>query len=559
MPKNLKIATFDVGQGESSLVVAQSSGFGPQYMRAMLIDGGLQGKVTDVNTAVIARLQAEGMVIDHTTANAPATRVNSVVISHFDADHSGGIVNLLAADNLCALCYLVTGNIDAAYGDYNPASPLHTVKAVIAALVYSALNGGYIVPGTANPAMTALLDLIKTRAVQYAALTDWYRAGIQAADDYLWGPGVQLYGYLVPTVQKISSVTRNTPDAFANNPADTAQMKNGIFESVFSQLRGYINPSLGAWQPHDYYTYGLYSRSMLADTGDDPQWTPALYPDIAAGKLMMSSQWIQVPGIARTRLKPAPGTELLWLDSPAVRIPSTAADPEAYVFSCDREIWNPVGHNQRIAMIGIDNNAASIGMIIRFGDFWFYSGGDLPAEGENYIAANIAASGILTVRGEPLPFPGRLAAFKCGHHGADTCTSNYFLNTLNPVAAVISCGWNNSYYHPSPPLLARLNGAAGLQRVFLTEMFSLARKRTELPVAGKAVVAGNTYFLPEVAGLNTNIYGDILIDVPEPGPGTQRGEYNVTYSYTADPVAEPVPAYHRFGVDYNEMSVVLHI
>ncbi len=558
MPKNLKIAAFDVGQGESALVIAQSTGFGQQYMRTMLIDGGLQGKVTDVNTAVIARLQAEGMVIDHATANTPAVRVNSVVISHFDADHSGGIVNLLAADNLCALCYLVTGNIDAAYGDYNPASHPNIVKAVIAALVYSALNGGYIVPGTPDPAMTALLDNIKTRAVQYAAVTGWYLAGKQAADDYLWGQGVQRYGYLIPTAQKISSVTRNTPDAFANNPADTAHMKDGIFESVFSQLRGYINPSLSAWQPGDYYTYGLYSRSMLVDTGHSI-WTPSLYPDIAAGKLMMSSRWIQVPGVARTRMKPNPGTELLWLDSPAVRIPSTAADPEAYVFSCDREIWNPVGPNQEIAMIGIDNNAASIGMIIRFEDFWFYTGGDLPAEGENHIAYNIAASGILTVRGEPLRFPGRLAAFKCGHHGAGTCTDNYFLNTLNPVAAVISCGWNNSYYHPSPYLLARLNGAAGLQRVFLTEMFSLARKRTELPVAGKAAVAGNTYFLPEVAGLNTNIYGDILIDVPEPGPGTQRGEYNVTYSYTADPVAEPVPANHRFGVDYNDLNVVLHI
>ena len=46
---------------------------------------------------------------------------------------------------------------------------------------------------------------------------------------------------------------------------------------------------------------------------------------------------------------------------------------------------------------------------------------------------------------------------KVGHHGSDTSTGNNLLKTLKPSLAIISVGKDNSYNHPSPKTLTRLN------------------------------------------------------------------------------------------------------
>lgn len=46
---------------------------------------------------------------------------------------------------------------------------------------------------------------------------------------------------------------------------------------------------------------------------------------------------------------------------------------------------------------------------------------------------------------------------KIGHHGSESSTSEDFLDSVNPSYAIISCGANNSYGHPAPSLLERLN------------------------------------------------------------------------------------------------------
>lgn len=43
-----------------------------------------------------------------------------------------------------------------------------------------------------------------------------------------------------------------------------------------------------------------------------------------------------------------------------------------------------------------------------------------------------------------------------GHHGSSSSTSSQFLNAVNPQYAVISCGKNNSYGHPTSEVLERL-------------------------------------------------------------------------------------------------------
>ena len=46
---------------------------------------------------------------------------------------------------------------------------------------------------------------------------------------------------------------------------------------------------------------------------------------------------------------------------------------------------------------------------------------------------------------------------KVGHHGSKTSTSAEFLNKVNPKYAIISCGVNNKYSHPSEETLEKLS------------------------------------------------------------------------------------------------------
>ena len=46
---------------------------------------------------------------------------------------------------------------------------------------------------------------------------------------------------------------------------------------------------------------------------------------------------------------------------------------------------------------------------------------------------------------------------KVGHHGSDTSSSLEFLKVVTPEEAIISCGVNNSYGHPSEEVVNRLN------------------------------------------------------------------------------------------------------
>ncbi|MCW3059845.1 MAG: hypothetical protein JWQ02_1666 [Capsulimonas sp.] len=46
---------------------------------------------------------------------------------------------------------------------------------------------------------------------------------------------------------------------------------------------------------------------------------------------------------------------------------------------------------------------------------------------------------------------------KCGHHGAANATSDAWLEQVHPKYAAISCSKTNSFGHPSPATLARLN------------------------------------------------------------------------------------------------------
>ena len=92
-----------------------------------------------------------------------------------------------------------------------------------------------------------------------------------------------------------------------------------------------------------------------------------------------------------------------------------------------------------------DTNNSSIGILLVHGNNRFLFLGDAEEEAERDILQNG-----LDVSAEVL---------KVAHHGSKTSTSWNLVNAVSPQYAVISCGENNSYGHPSAEVLNTLRAA----------------------------------------------------------------------------------------------------
>ncbi len=71
--------------------------------------------------------------------------------------------------------------------------------------------------------------------------------------------------------------------------------------------------------------------------------------------------------------------------------------------------------------------------------------GDVEGEGERMLTKQLQERGITQIH-----------VLKVAHHGSRYSTSKEFLEQIDPLLAVISCGEDNSYGHPHEELLARL-------------------------------------------------------------------------------------------------------
>ena len=87
-------------------------------------------------------------------------------------------------------------------------------------------------------------------------------------------------------------------------------------------------------------------------------------------------------------------------------------------------------------------NDDSIVLDVRYGDVSILLMGDVGASVEREII--------------PLLRPASTRILKVGHHGSRTSTSQVFLDAVRPHIAIISCGRGNTFGHPAPEVLQRL-------------------------------------------------------------------------------------------------------
>lgn len=107
---------------------------------------------------------------------------------------------------------------------------------------------------------------------------------------------------------------------------------------------------------------------------------------------------------------------------------------------------------------GENANVASLVLLLEYRHFTALLTGDVEGEGERELEAYL--------REHPEILGNRsLAVLKVAHHGSDSSTAESLLELLQPKAALISSGKNNSYGHPHREVVERLetSGAMILQ------------------------------------------------------------------------------------------------
>jgi hypothetical protein len=122
-----------------------------------------------------------------------------------------------------------------------------------------------------------------------------------------------------------------------------------------------------------------------------------------------------------------------------------------------------------------DENTQSIALLLEFvsnsqDTFKFFTAGDLYARQES----------ILVVKNPELE---NVHLLKISHHGSNTSTPQILLDKLKPLAVFISCGENNSYGHPHPSTLLKLQNAESVKYIYQT---TAGRNTT-----AKSIIAGH--------------------------------------------------------------------
>lgn len=105
----------------------------------------------------------------------------------------------------------------------------------------------------------------------------------------------------------------------------------------------------------------------------------------------------------------------------------------------------------KIPLEPFDENAASVVLLLRYGDFSFLDAADVTGGGGEppYETIDIETSLAQLV--------GDVDVLRVAHHGSKTSTNEAFLDAVTPEAAVISVGIGNDFGHPHREVLDRLS------------------------------------------------------------------------------------------------------
>ena len=135
---------------------------------------------------------------------------------------------------------------------------------------------------------------------------------------------------------------------------------------------------------------------------------------------------------------------------------------------------------------GIDENALSVVLVLKFRSFEMYFGGDSNSAIEPFLAS----------------YAGDVDVYKVSHHGSATSSTQELLDYLKPEVSIIPVGSGNTYGHPHSETVLRLVDMNSY--IYQTEIGSAP------PSAGKGEVAHGD-FLIITDGNSYTISGSSLV------------------------------------------------
>ncbi|QQR79818.1 MAG: MBL fold metallo-hydrolase [Deltaproteobacteria bacterium] len=109
-----------------------------------------------------------------------------------------------------------------------------------------------------------------------------------------------------------------------------------------------------------------------------------------------------------------------------------------------------------------EENEASIGLLIQYGHFKYFTAGDLPGGGS---PGGFETKDLESHVGEII---GDIDVLHAGHHGSASSSNDFFLKTIKPESVIISVGLNNDYHHPAETTLNRIEAIGS--EVFRTDL-----------------------------------------------------------------------------------------
>lgn len=183
-------------------------------------------------------------------------------------------------------------------------------------------------------------------------------------------------------------------------------------------------------------------------------------------------------------------------------------------------------------------NDYSIGIKIRYGLIDYATAGD--SDGE--YATSQWGYTYNDVETDLADRFGQVDVLRANHHGSGHSTNQYYVDTLNPDAAAISCG-SNTFGHPAQGVLDRLLATGD---VYLTNLCDTTRNY------GASVIVNGDIILQSTDGVNYTIDGtpyvasdpggsagtidDILINEILPNPKGNDPEWVELYNPTGDDI-----------------------
>lgn len=123
----------------------------------------------------------------------------------------------------------------------------------------------------------------------------------------------------------------------------------------------------------------------------------------------------------------------------------------------------------QITKPALDENASSLSLVLNYGTFDYFIGGDLTGGGRS---GSRRTTDLETPTARVV---GKVDVLRINHHGSETSSNSTFLEALDPTVAIISVGNGGSnrsrFHHPRRSVLDRLHEIAGtesLEKVYLT-------------------------------------------------------------------------------------------